>query len=75
MSPTNESIHEMARTMFQHLKNCADTPEQHAHIFKMIRAAELSAKGLLDDAQAEAAMKDIESAALFCEPESVAASA
>jgi hypothetical protein len=58
--------------MFHNLKDVDDTPEKHAHIFNMIRAAELAAKGSLDEEQAEAAMKDFESAAMYCEPEPVA---
>ena len=60
-------VHDMALVMVSHLKSREDSPAKTAHIFRMICAVERAAAGLLDEASAEQAMKDIEEAALFCQ--------
>jgi hypothetical protein len=60
-------VHDMALAMVGHLKSREDSPEKTAHIFRMICAVERAAAGVLDEAGAEQALKDIEASASFCQ--------
>jgi hypothetical protein len=57
----------MALAMVGYLKSREDSPAKTEHLFRMICAVERAAAGVLDEAAAEQAMKDIEAAALFCQ--------